>query len=73
MPPDSFDPEWLSIQQIVQLSGYSYTKVIRAIWSHELDASQQKANGPWRVRVACYKAWMEGRRVKPVSRVEQSA
>lgn len=62
---DAFAPEWLSIQQVMQLSGRSYSTVMRAIRDHRLRAYQQDWHCSWRVNIADFDAWMRGRRPEP--------
>ena len=60
MARDSFDPEWLTAQQVAELTQLSYKTVMRAIHGRRLRATQLAPGGPWRIRLEDYDAWMHG-------------
>lgn len=68
---DSFEPEYLTVRQVADLSGKSTKTVWRAIKAHQLTAVRPGEGGLWSVPIQAYDAWMRGEAQPDLSELEQ--
>lgn len=63
---DAFDPEFLSVAQVAELTGMHYRTVLRAVKARRLRAVRTIDGGVWRIHVDAYEAWLQGRQAPPL-------